>query len=91
MKEHLSGMLYVREIADEVGISVSTLKKVFAEKCGCSVMQYFTNLRIEQAKSLLQSGKGVNEAADALGFSSPSYFSRWFKKETGTTPVQYKG
>lgn len=91
MKKHLSGMLYIQEIADEIGISVSTLKKVFSEKCGCSVMQYFTNLRVEKAKSLLQSGMGVNEVADALGFSSASYFSRWFKKETSLAPVQYKG
>ena len=91
MKKHLSDMLYIQDIADELGISMSTLKKVFSEKCGCSVMQYFTNLRIEKAKSLLKNGAGVNEAADALGFSSASYFSRWFKKETGTAPVQYKG
>ena len=53
-------------------------------------MQYFADLRIEEAKNLLQNGMGVNEAADALGFSSASYFSRWFKKETGIAPVQYK-
>ena len=91
MKKHLSDMPYIQDIADALGISATKLKKAFSEKCGCSVMQYFTNLKIEQAKSLLQSGMGVNEAADALGFSSPSYFSRWFKKETGTAPVQYKG
>ena len=91
MKKHLSSMLYIQDIADALGISPSTLKKAFSDKCGCSVMQYFTNLKIKQAKSLLQNGMGVNETADALGFSSPSYFSRWFKKETGTAPTQYKG
>lgn len=91
MKKHLSDTVYIQEIADEIGISASTLKKVFSDKCGCSVMQYFANLRIEQAKSLLQGGMSVNEAADAMGFSSASYFSRWFKKETGIAPVQYKG
>lgn len=91
MKKHLSDMLYIQDIADALGVGTSTLKKAFSEKCGCSVMQYFTNLRIEQAKLLLQRGMGVNEVADALGFSSPSYFSRWFKKETGTAPAQYKG
>ena len=49
------------------------------------------DLRINMAKSMLQSGEVTMEyIADALNFESTSYFCRVFKKKVGMTPGQYK-
>lgn len=89
MRRNLDKPLLLQGIADALGVSASSLKKLFADKEGCGVMKYLSMLRLERAKELLQSGKSVGETADALGFSSPSYFSRWFKNESGISPTQY--
>ena len=43
-----------------------------------------------EAIKLLASGMTVSEVAEKLEFSSPNYFSMAFKKETGTSPFEYK-
>ncbi|PZU00518.1 MAG: AraC family transcriptional regulator, partial [Chryseobacterium sp.] len=46
---------------------------------------------IKEAKNLLLSSESnVAGIAYDLGFESPSYFTRLFKKVVGVTPVQYK-
>jgi len=90
MRENLANPISVSDVAAEVGISISALKKLFSQKCGCGVMAHFSKLRIAHAKKLLHDGLSMQELADALGFSSASNFSRWFKKETGIPPTQYR-
>ena len=46
---------------------------------------------MEYAKLLLSSGHyKVGEVSELLGFASPDYFSRVFRKVTGSLPSQYK-
>jgi len=42
--------------------------------------------RIERAKDFLNAGRSVKETASVLGYPDPYYFSRLFKKYTGTSP-----
>ncbi|MBQ8310101.1 MAG: helix-turn-helix transcriptional regulator, partial [Clostridia bacterium] len=53
--------------------------------------RYLLDVRIRQAKYLLaQSGKSLSEIAYECGFSSQAYFTEQFKRETYTTPGQYR-
>ena len=90
MNRNLSNPISIGEIAGELGISASAVQKLFAAKANTTMVKYFAALRLTRAKQLLENGKSISETADALGFSSPSYFSRWFKKEAGLPPSQYK-
>ncbi len=47
---------------------------------------YLTGLRLAQAREMIASGTSVLEACVAVGFSSPSAFSRLFRKRLGYTP-----
>ena len=57
-----------------------------------------TSLQIIKAKQLLEikrllvhTGLNVSEIARQLNFEDQSYFSKFFKRETGLTPLQYRG
>ncbi len=90
LQEHIFERLTVDEIADLCHIGKSNLKKVFKSYTGYGVMQYFNKMKIIKAINLLKQGKNITETSDMLHFSSPSYFSNAFKKETGMFPSEYK-
>lgn len=90
MKEHISEKITLNDLAKSNYISVSTLKRVFAQQVGCSIISYLTDLRIENAKDLLRRQEySISAVAEKTGFASVHYFSSVFKNHTGMTPRQY--
>ncbi len=58
---------------------------------GWSVNSLIREIRIREAVHLLKtSEKNISEIAYNLGFSDPLYFSKYFKKEVGVAPQQYR-
>ena len=54
-------------------------------------MEYRNTLLLQKAESLLRSGSfTVTEISQMLGFESVSYFSRFFKKHTGSSPSAFQ-
>ena len=88
MNERISGQLTVENLAGELNVSVSSLKRLFDKYAGMSVHKYFLSLKIKTATVLLKSGMSVNEVSDTLGFSSQGNFSAAYKRETGINPSQ---
>jgi len=76
----------VPEIARFCNISEAGLKRIFDKYAGIGVHKYFLKMKINAALRLLQDGESVSVVAGKLGFSSQSYFSRAFKRETGMMP-----
>ena len=73
----------IPEIAQICGVSERTVKNAFKKQTGKSIKKYYNDLRIQSAKKLLLQGKSTGECAKWLSFSSVSYFSQFFKKNTG--------
>ncbi len=90
LKEHLDENLSLEDVSKLCHLSISYIKKLFSFYAGCGVMQYFIKLKVLKAIKYLEEGYNVGEISDMLGFSSPSYFSVVFKKETGHAPGFYK-
>lgn len=88
MNTSISSQLTVDNLANELNMSVSSLKRLFDKYAGMSVHKYFLTLKIKTATVLLKGGMTVNEVSDALGFSSQGYFSASYKRETGVNPSQ---
>ena len=88
MNERVAEQLSVSELAANLNISVSSLKRLFDKYAGMSVHKYFLSLKIKTATIMLKSGMTVNEVSDTLGFSSQGYFSATYKRETGNNPSQ---
>lgn len=88
--EQNPGYLFtIKELSRKVAMNECYLKKGFKALLGKPVHEFQHELRIANAKKLLQAeGKSVSEVADALGFSSISHFSTAFKKATGIKPCE---
>lgn len=67
------------------------LSNLFSEVEGTTIEKYFISQKIEKVKELLKYDElSLSEIADKLGYSSVSYLSNQFKKQTGLTPSFYK-
>ena len=83
--------LSTEEIAHACNVSTCHFRRLFKEYSGKSPSEYRMDLRLNMAKSMLQSDEVTMEyIAEALNFESTSYFCRVFKKKMGMTPGQYK-
>lgn len=79
------------EIAGHVHLNPQYLSVLFKRETGESVVDYLTNLRIEQAKTVLkESTLPINEIARSIGYDDPDYFSRVFRRRCGMSPRQYR-
>jgi AraC-like DNA-binding protein len=78
-------------VARELNVSYSRFRALFRRCTGLSPAQYHLQLRIRRACELLEgSALRIKEVADRLGFESPYYFSRLFKKKTGVSPEAWR-
>lgn len=89
-RNYTSEQIDLPHLAELCGISQPYLRRLFHSAFRVPPAVYIRNKRLKYAKELLQTGEySVTEAAVQAGFNDTAYFSREFKKATGTTPQQY--
>jgi AraC-like DNA-binding protein len=80
--------LDVTQLAEEAGMSVPSFHSHFKAVTQVSPMQYLKSTRLHQARLLmLRDALTAEVAAHAVGYTSPSQFSREFKRLFGLTPA----
>ena len=83
--------LTVEDLARVAGVSAATLQKGFRKGCGISPKEYLKRRIMEKGKNLLGfSDFNIGQIAEELGFSDAAYFSRYFKKDSGYSPLEYR-
>ncbi|MDD7740582.1 MAG: AraC family transcriptional regulator [Fusicatenibacter sp.] len=80
----------IPEIARFCSISEAGLKRIFDKYAGIGVHKYLIKMKMKAASELLKDGESVSGVAARLGFSDQSYFSRAYKRETGSMPSSVK-
>lgn len=90
IEQHFEQDLDIQSIAGVAGMSASTLHEHFKQVTTVSPMQYVKSLRLHKARSMLSSGFKIAEVCYGVGYSSPSQFSREFKRFFGFTPSEAK-
>lgn len=91
IRHHYSENISVADIAEHIGMSDSWLYKHFKQECGCSILAYLMEIRVEHAKVLLaKTDKLIMEVACEAGFENSGYFISVFKKLVGMTPKVYR-
>lgn len=87
-------MLYgvsLESISSILNINPSYFSMLFKRSFGVNFVDYLTDLRISAAKELLADPfLAAAEVANMVGYESPNYFTRVFKKTTGMTPTEYR-
>jgi transcriptional regulator GlxA family with amidase domain len=88
---HFHDIEALSKVCELAGIPERTLKRRFKSATGNSLIEYVQNLRIEEAKRLLESGDlPIEEISAQTGYSDTSFFRRVFKRLTGLTPSHYR-
>ncbi|MBQ8605163.1 MAG: helix-turn-helix domain-containing protein [Clostridia bacterium] len=91
LKENVYGRITVKDVAERVGKSESTVKQTFSEYRKNGIMKYYTELKIKEAKKLIKEGQyNMTQISDLLCFDNPQYFSKCFKTHAKMTPSEYK-
>lgn len=91
VEENLKSELTATMIAEAVGVTSGYLSRVFSASEGKTLIHFVSEKKIGKSKQLLEDEKNsIRTIATEIGFSSPSYFIRFFKKFTGVTPKQYR-
>lgn len=78
------------ELAALCDLSERQLTRGFRISRGCSVGQYVERRQVERAQRLLSTDASIKSISASLGFSSPSNFTRAFRRATGQTPRQFR-
>jgi transcriptional regulator GlxA family with amidase domain len=91
LRENFRDPRALMKVTQRTGIPERTLKRRFKQATGSSPIEYLQNLRIEEAKRLLEQGDlPVEEICVAAGYECVSFFRRLFKRLTGVNPAHYR-
>ena len=90
MHEEIYSNITLAELADKNHISISYIKLLFRTYANTTPKSYYSHIRANEAARLIIQGYPVNSIAEKMNFSTPNYFSSFFKKHFNMTPMQYK-
>lgn len=84
--------LGVQMIADEFGLSLPYLSRIFKENMRVGLLNYINQYRVDKAKQILAEEEGINlsDLAQRVGYASSQTLIRIFKRHDGVTPGNYR-
>ncbi len=89
--EHFQETIAMHELAEKLKCSEGHFYRQFKEFTGETPIRFLNNIRLKKALFYLQHSElTVSKIAKLCGFSDPYYFSRFFSKENGLSPSQYR-
>ncbi|GAA3413832.1 TIM-barrel domain-containing protein [Paenibacillus hodogayensis] len=90
VEAELKQKLSLQQVAQRTNVHPFYLSRLFKRHVGQPFSSYILMQRMNRARSLLESGMKVYEAAAESGFQDPSHFSRVFAKYWGSPPETFK-
>lgn len=89
MEQHYAERISLEQICRSAYLCKSALLRAFTRVKGVTPYSYLENIRIGEAKRLLEQGVMPIEAALQTGFSDQSHFTNYFSRFIGLTPGAY--
>lgn len=91
LMQHFTTQREVAFYAAQQRLSPRYFSTVIKEVTGHNALYWIVQTVTGEAKKrIMESGLSIKEIAYSLNFRSPTFFSRWFKQYTGTTPKEFK-
>ncbi|MCL1928493.1 MAG: helix-turn-helix domain-containing protein [Treponema sp.] len=92
IRENYTRGIRLNNTAEAASVNPAHLSRLFSEHLKTNFIDYLTTLRINEAERLLKEKSiTVKEAAFAVGYQDPNYFSKAFKKLKGILPTEVRG
>lgn len=77
--------------ADRLCVTAGYVSTMVKRHSGMTALQWIDRALVREAKVLLHyTQMPVSEVAETLGFATPSFFIRFFRQQTGITPLQFR-
>lgn len=90
-QSNLSNLSIKTDLMAESTYSYSRTICLFKKYMGCTIAQYITHLRVEQAKDYLKNtNMRIIDVSAAVGCDNVTHFNRIFKSATGITPTEFR-
>jgi len=87
---HYTQPLQLTDVAKVSNVSAGYLSRLFSQHLNASFNDHLNSVRLERARHALEEGKlSIKEIAYSVGYRDPNYFSRIFKKLTGSSPSEF--
>lgn len=88
---HYNKPISIEDYAVSHNISISWFIQNFRQYANTTPAQYVQSLRLTNAKILLETTNyNITEIANLVGYENPLYFSRFFRKQCGISPSQFR-
>jgi AraC-like DNA-binding protein len=88
IRDHYNEQVRIDHLAAIAHVSAATLHRQFKAATGMSPIRFQKQVRLEEARRLLFVGTSAAEAADAVGYASPTQFNREYRRTYGLPPAQ---
>jgi AraC family transcriptional regulator len=91
LREHLGHPLPIKELAEQVPLSVSHFCRAFKESFGTTPHMHITRLRVELAQRLMLTTEDqLTHIALTCGLADQAHLSKLFRREVGETPSSWR-
>lgn len=91
LNQYYQQQLTVKEYAQALHISVSSLDRLCQQVFACTAKSIIQERQINEIKRrLMFTSQSAKEIAYAFGFKDPAYFSRFFRRQTNMSPSEYR-
>ena len=81
----------LEKLGDIFGFNASYISQLFKEETGSNFKDYLLNIRLSEAKKLLQyTDNSIEDISLSVGYSDYKHFSKLFKKHTDLSPQKYR-
>lgn len=81
----------VSSVADKFNFSPDYIGKLFSQFNGTTISAYIAAIRLNKAIELLRDTEiSINDITSIVGYASPNYFAKVFKKSQNLTPSEYR-
>ncbi len=91
IEENYSRDINLDEIADLCSYSRYHVSHLFREASGFTIFSYLLEVRMKKARELLKNtSMNIKEISSQIGFSDQNYFSNVFKRQTGSSPMEFR-
>lgn len=88
---HMDGACPVEGMIEHSKLLERSFKRRFRKATGYTPIRYVQELRINEAKRLLeQSNRGIDDIAHRVGYEDPAFFRHLFKRQVGITPATHR-